>query len=99
MSAISQKLTELARKPEQVPAVWKTRRQWQVECGLEGGQMRARLRQLVDAGNAEVRTFRVSSGSGTSHIPHYRIPAMERDSRRAAQRISDPPSNPLVTAC
>lgn len=99
-SATRSKLDALLWKPDVIPPCWKTVAGWGEVCGLRETAMRRRINQLLASGRAQCINFRVQCRSRLMPIPHYRIPAMEADTRRAAQRLpKDTPSNPMVTAC
>lgn len=78
MSAINQQITKLISAVDQIPTGFKSRHQWQSECGIGESQMRLKLAQLVAAGHAEIMTFKVQTPTRICHVPHYRIPAMEK---------------------
>jgi hypothetical protein len=58
---------------DKIPAGFKTRAQISVDLGLREGRTKEIVKALVDSGRAECRRFRVPSGCGISHVPHYRL--------------------------
>lgn len=78
MSAINQQITKLVSVVDQIPKGFKSRHQWQSECGIGESQMRLKLAQLVAAGHAEAITLKVQTPTRICHVPYYRIPAMEK---------------------
>jgi hypothetical protein len=63
----------IVERCEAVPPGWKTAEQISRDIGLRRAQTSARLRAAIAANRAEVRHFRIESGSVTRPVPHYRI--------------------------
>ena len=59
--------------PDPVPAGWLTAAQHAVASDLSSPQARARLKILVDRGDAEMRKFKIRSGQRVYPVPHYKL--------------------------
>jgi hypothetical protein len=64
---------EIQRKIEFPTAEWKTSREWGQEWGLRQAQTNRTLKQAVDLGLMETKTFRIPCAArGSYPVPHYR---------------------------
>lgn len=64
---------EINRKIEIPTSEWKTSRQWMAEWGLQQSQTNRVLKQGVEVGLMETKSFRVPCPTrGSYPVPHYR---------------------------
>ncbi len=64
-------------KADVVPTGWHTREEVQLKMGIGRTGCVCALREMIEAGSAEVRQFRIPNKSGDiKPIPHYRLKAL-----------------------
>ena len=63
----------LSNRVETVPAGWKTAKEIAKELGMCYEMAKIKAKQLVKAGLAEQKDFRVKWGKGIRGMPHYRL--------------------------
>ena len=77
----------LSHRMEAVPPGWKTAKEIGEELGFCYEMAKIKAGQLVAAGLAERKDFRVKWGRGVRPLPHYRLvnSSTRASSRRSAQ--------------
>ena len=72
----------MSQRIEAVPAGWKTAREVGEQLGVCYEMAKIRCKDLVEAGLAERKDFRVKWGRGIRGTPHYRLVKNQARGRR-----------------